>query len=353
MKKAINKINSIRMLEPTHPTRATGVFKGEASGFLNWNDILYDRFDDIDNTLVNNFWKPSQVNMIQDKKQWLELPEEIQEPFLEILTMLSGLDSLQTPTLLEILKYVKDPAVKSILANMAQQESIHNRSYSYVNASLIPLDKQKKLYKRIQMHPQVLKRNKPITDAYEKFKEDPSPQNLFEALVNSTNLEGIYFYLAFAFYYNLGRQNLMTGTATMISYIHRDEMSHFDFIIMLIQILMHEYPELNTEENTQYIYDSIQGAVDLEMEWSEYMLEDIQKIADIDLEEFQEYIEYIANKRLRMFGLDNLYPERSENPMPWIKTFDDESINKTKTDFFEQKSRVYAQVNAKNGFDEL
>ena len=26
-------INKIRMLEPTYPTKATGVFKGEASGF--------------------------------------------------------------------------------------------------------------------------------------------------------------------------------------------------------------------------------------------------------------------------------------------------------------------------------
>jgi ribonucleoside-diphosphate reductase beta chain len=139
----------------------------------------------------------------------------------------------------------------------------------------------------------------------------------------------------------------------MISYIHRDEMVHFDFIIMLIQILMYEYPELNTKENEQYIYDSVAKAVELEKEWSVYMLEDIQGAADIDLEEFNEYIEYIANKRLRMFGLNNLFKEYTENPMPWIETFDDESINKTKSDFFEKKPTTYAQVSQKNGFNEL
>lgn len=349
----MSQLSKIRMLEPTHPTKATGVFKGEASGFLNWNDLAYENFYDTYTTLINNFWKPSSVNMTDDKKQWIELDEEIQEAFSEIATMLSGLDSLQTPTILEILQFVKDPAVKAILANIAQQEAIHNESYSYINASLITLEKQKKLYTRMQSHPQVLKRNKPILDAYETFKEDPTPEHLFKALVMSTNLEGIYFYLAFAFYYNLGRQNKMTGTATMISYIHRDEMIHFDFIIRLVQILMYEYPELNTDENKQYIYDSIAHAVELEKEWSVYMLEDIESVVDIDIEELQEYIEYIANKRLRMFGLDNLYEERDENPMPWIKTFDDDSISKTKTDFFEQKSRTYSQVNTKNGFSEL
>ncbi|MEH6945597.1 ribonucleotide-diphosphate reductase subunit beta [Bacillus sp. JJ634] len=346
-------IKKIRMLEPTYPTKATGVFKGEASGFLLWNDIQYEKFYDTYTQLINNFWKPSSVNMIQDKKQWGELDEDIQDVFLDILTMIAGMDSLQTPTLVEFLRYVKDPAVKAILANMAQQESIHNESYSYILASLIPLDKQKQLFDRIKQHPQVIKRNQPIVDAYQTFVDDPTPQHLFEALIHSTNLEGIYFYLAFAFYYNLGRQNLMTGSATMISYIHRDEMVHFDFIGMLIQILMYEYPELNTEKNKQFIYNTLQHAVELEKEWSEYMLEDIQAKADLDLEEFYEYIEYIANKRLRMLGLDNLYKDYPDNPMPWIKTFDDESISLTKTDFFEQKSRTYSQVNASNGFDEL
>ncbi|WP_110928939.1 ribonucleotide-diphosphate reductase subunit beta [Bacillus massiliglaciei] len=346
-------IHKIRMLEPNYPTRATGVFKGEASGFLNWNDIPYEKFYDTYTQLLNNFWKPSSVNMMQDKKQWGELDEDIQDAFLDILTMIAGMDSLQTPTLVEFMKYVKDPAVKAILANMAQQESIHNESYSYILASLIPLDKQKELFNRIKSHPEVIKRNQPIVDAYQRFIDDPSPQHLFEALIHSTNLEGIYFYLAFAFYYNLGRQNLMTGSATMISYIHRDEMVHFDFVGMLIQILMYEYPELNNEDNIQFIQTTMQKAVELEKSWSEYMLEDLEYKADLPLDEFNEYIEYIANKRLRMLGLKNLYQEYPENPMPWIKAFDDESISKTKTDFFEQKSRTYSQVNAGNGFDEL
>jgi len=347
------QIKKIRMLEPTHPTRATGVFKGEASGFLLWNDIQYEKFYDTYTQLINNFWKPSSVNMIQDKKQWMDLDEDIQVVFLDILTMIAGMDSLQTPTLIEIMRFIKDPAAKAILANMAQQESIHNESYSYILASLLPIGQQKQLFDRIKQHPQVIRRNQPIVDAYQTYVDDPTPQHLFEALIHSTNLEGIYFYSAFAFYYNLGRQNLMTGSATMISYIHRDEMVHFDFVGMLVQILMYEYPELNNKENTQFIYDTLETAVTLEKEWSEYMLEDIQDKADLDLEEFNEYIEYIANKRLRMLGLDNLYQEYSENPMPWIKTFDDESISMTKTDFFEQKSRTYSQVNASNGFDEL
>ena len=83
------------------------------------------------------------------------------------------------------------------------------------------------------------------------------------------------------------------------------------------------------------------------------MLEDIQTKADLDLEEFYEYIEYIANKRLRMLGLKiyikNMMTTRCHGLKPLMMNLS----ALTKTDFFEQKSRTYSQVNASNGFDEL
>ena len=87
----------------------------------------------------------------------------------------------------------------------------------------------------------------------------------------------------------------------------------------------------------------------LEKEWAHYILEGIE---GLDLKEFEDYVEYLANKRLRQLGLDNLYEERS-NPMPWIQVFGDDMMNDTKSDFFEQKSRTYTKVSQSNGFDEL
>src|SRR5690606_25627855 len=138
-------------------------------------------------------------------------------------------------------------------------------------------------------------------------------------------------------------------TSTMISYIQRDEMQHAYFIAQFIRIMLTENPELNTNENIQYIYTTVDQAVQLEKEWAHYILADID---GLDLEEFAGYVEYLANKRLRQLGLDNLYEERN-NPMPWIQVFGDDMMNETKSDFFEQKSRTYTKVSQSNGFDEL
>lgn len=70
------------------------------------------------------------------------------------------------------------------------------------------------------------------------------------------------------------------------------------------------------------------------------------------MDEYDGYVEYLANKRFRQLGLDNYFEER-DNPMPWIRVFSDEMINETKSDFFEQKSRTYTKVSQSNGFDEL
>jgi len=111
-----------------------------------------------------------------------------------------------------------------------------------------------------------------------------------------------------------------------------------------------ENPELNNEELIGWVYDQFKESVELEIEWSNYVLKDIE---GIDLDDMQGYIKYRANKMLRLIGLSEIYPEYVENPMKWIRAYAD-NIDGTKTDFFEQKSRQYVKVNAiDNGFDDL
>jgi ribonucleoside-diphosphate reductase beta chain len=342
-------LKRIKLMNPEFPNKSTGLINGESSGLLNWNDIAYPQMYTIYQTLLSNFWKAQEINMQDDIKQWDQLSAKEKDVFLRINTQLASLDSLQTPTMSQVMDYVSDPSCKAIFAVISQQEAVHNESYSYLLSSLVPLNEQNERFNQAKEDPMVMKRNQIILETYENFRKSPTSQTLFELCVNSINLEGIYFYAGFAFFYNLARQQKMLKTSTMISYIQRDEMQHAYFTTMFLRILLTENPELNTEENIKYLYNSIDQAVELEKEWADYILKDIERI---DLREFEGYIEYLANKRLRQLGLNNLYDER-ENPMPWIHVFSDEMINETKSDFFEQKSRTYTKVTQSNGFDEL
>ena len=339
-----------KTLEPRNPNKSTGIFNGQSSGILNWNDIAYPHWHKMYKRLLGNYWQADEVNMSNDIKQFGSLSESEQDAYLKIIGLLATLDAPQTRTALLLSLYATDPSVQSIMAVIAQQEAVHNESYSYVLSSIVSLDKQNKAFDFGRTDEVLIKRNQNIAKYYNEFVENPTTENILKTLTYTTLLEGLFFYSGFAFFYNLARYNKMVGTSTMISYINRDELEHGRFISELFRATLAENPELNNDEFIGWVYEQFKESVQLEIEWSNYVLHDID---GIDMEDMQGYIKYRANKMLRLIGLNEIYPEYVENPMKWIRAYAD-NIDGTKTDFFEQKSRQYVKVNAiDNGFDDL
>lgn len=339
-----------KTLDPRNPNKSTGIFNGKSSGILNWNDIAYPHWYKIYKRLLGNYWQADEVNMSSDVKQFPNLTKPEQDAYLKVIGLLATLDAPQTRTALLLSLYATDPSVQSIMAVIAQQEAVHNESYSYVLSSVVSLDQQNKSFEFGRTDEILLKRNENIIKYYNEFVENPTTENIVKTLTYTTLLEGLFFYSGFAYFYNLARYNKMVGTSTMISYINRDELEHGRFISELFRATLSENPELNNEELIGWVYDQFKESVEHEIEWSNYVLKDIE---GIDLEDMEGYIKYRANKMLRLLGLNEIYPEYVENPMKWIRAYAD-NIDGTKTDFFEQKSRQYVKVNAiDNGFDDL
>ncbi|GMB09889.1 ribonucleoside-diphosphate reductase beta chain [Thermolongibacillus altinsuensis] len=343
-------LTKVKLLEPSNPNKATSIINGKASGILNWNDIKYSHFYDIYKTLLGNFWTPFEINMSDDIKQWNMLSERERDAFLHIIGLLSILDSVQ-PNFIGIMKeYITDPSVKAIFSIIEQQEVVHNQSYSYVLASIEKLSEQNRAFEIARTTPQVYERNKHVINVYEAFRQQPTVHTFCQALVASLVLEGINFYSGFAFFYNLARNQKMLKTSTMISYINKDELCHSYFISQLVRAVLWENPEVDVHGAfSEWIYEYIDQAIQYEIEWSRFVLREID---GIDVNEMTKYIQYLGNKRLRMLGLEDRY-EATENSMPWIRVFSDENINLGKTDFFEARPRSYAKTTDINGFDEL
>ncbi len=338
-----------RILEPRNPNKSTGVFGGESSGILNWNDIAYPHWYKMYKRLVGNYWQADEVNMSSDIKQFPELTKDESDAYLKIIGLLSTLDAPQTKVALLISLFATDPSVQSIMAVIAQQEAVHNESYSYVLSSVVSLKDQNEAFELGRKDPILMKRNSNIMNHYNKFVEDPTIENILKTMVYTALLEGMFFYSGFAFFYNLARNNKMVGTSTMISYINRDELEHGRYITELFRATLGENPEYNTPELMDWVYEEVKNSVELEIEWSTYVLSNVE---GIDMDEMIGYIKYRANKMLRMMGLSEVYPEHTDNPMKWIRAYVD-NFDDTKTDFFEQKSRQYTKASEINGFDDL
>ncbi|MEJ9209694.1 ribonucleotide-diphosphate reductase subunit beta, partial [Paenibacillus larvae] len=299
--------------------------------------------------LIANHWIPSEIPMNKDKLQFEQLTAQEQETYKKIIGLLAVLDSMQTNFVTDVGNYFTDSSLVAIAAIINQQEVIHNQSYSYVLSSITNYEVQKEVFEYWKKDEILLERNLFIAELYQRFRDEPTPATFFEAVVADMILEGIFFYSGFAFFYHLARQQKMLGTSQMISYIQRDEAQHAYFFGEVFKLLLTDFPELNTSERIQYVYDTIDQAVKLEEKWAHYVL---NQIDGIDLDDFSRYIRFIANKRLKTMGLQPAY-EGVDNCMPWIRPFSDEALNQTKTDFFEAKSRTYAKVSDDNGFDEL
>lgn len=342
-------LKKAKTLDPLNPNKSTGLFGGKSSGILNWNDIAYPHWYKMYKRLIGNFWQADEVNMSGDIQQFPTLTKAEQDAYLKIIGLLSTLDAPQTRTALLISLYATDPSVQSIMAVIAQQEAVHNESYSYVLSSVVSLDEQNESFQLGRKDPILLQRNEHVTNHYNLFVEEPTIENILKTMVYTALLEGMFFYSGFAFFYNLARQNKMVGTSTMVSYINRDELEHGRFIAELFRATLGENPEHNTEEFIDWVYEAFQTSVENEIKWSRYVLAEVD---GIDLDEMAGYVKYRANKMLRMMGLDDLYPDYVENPMRWIRAYVD-NFDGTKTDFFEQKSRQYTKTSDLNGFDDL
>jgi ribonucleoside-diphosphate reductase beta chain len=344
-------LKKVKMFEPDKPNKPQGLIEGQSSGILNWNDLQYPQFYELYRKLLSNFWMPFEVGMTDDAKQWIKLSKAEQNAFLKIIGLLSILDSVQPKFLTTMKEYLSDPSAAALFSIIEQQEVIHNQSYSYILSSIEKLEVQNRAFEMARTEPIIYERNKLVIDKYEELRENPTLDNFVKGLAASSVLEAINFYSSFAFFYNLARNQKMLKTSTLISFLQKDELTHTYCISMLLKLLMQEHPEINENNKfNKYINNLFSEAVRLEIQWSQYILADIE---DIDLNEMSNYIKYRANKCLSMLNFPALYPVITENCMPWIRAFNDENLNDGKTDFFENQSRAYSKITDDNGFDEL
>lgn len=338
------------LMDVDAPNRSTKIINGKSSNVLNWDDVAFSWAYPKYKKMLANFWSPFEINMSQDIKQFPHLTPQEQDAFLKIIGLLALLDSIQTDYAGKVADYLTDSSLNALMIMLAQQEVIHNHSYSYVLSSLVPRKKQEEVFEYWRTEPILRKRNDFITDGYKAFAETPSVENLLKSIVYDVILEGLFFYSGFAFFYHLARNQKMVSSSTMINYINRDEQIHVDLFVKIFKEVLLEYPEHNTDSLELFVEETFQQAAQLEIEWARHIIGD--QFAGIELEDVEAYIKFYANVRAHQLGFKRPFEGYRTNPLKWIKAYEDVDLGKS--DFFEQKSRQYTKVNVvDNGFDEL
>ncbi len=320
------------------------IINGNTTNLNDFNNIKYSWTSEWYRQAMNNFWIPEEINLGQDVKEYRELDPEEKLAYDKILSFLIFLDSIQTANLPTVSDYITANEINLCLTIQAFQEAVHSQSYGYILDTVCSPEERTEILYQWKDDEHLLKRNKFIGDQYNAFYEEEGVDNFMQTLIANYILEGVYFYSGFMFFYNLGRNGKMLGTAQEIRYINRDENTHLWLFRQIILDLKTEEPELFTDEKIAVYKDMIRMGVEHEIEWGKYVLGD--KMPGLTMQNVEDYIKYLGNRRSMDLGFGRLFDGYDEEPsnMKWVSEYSDP--NMIKTDFFEAKSTAYAKAGA-------
>ena len=327
-------------------TKKQPMFFGKPLGVQRYDNFKYNQFENLTKQQLGYFWRPEEVSLQKDRGDYQSLRPEQKHIYTSNLKYQIMLDSVQgrAPGM-AFLPYCSLPELEACMEVWSFMEMIHSRSYTYVIKNVYPDPSE--VFDKILNDNRILERAASVTESYDTFinyaqewgqgnmwKEDwkasPSSvwtrkdlkRHLYRAVANVNILEGIRFYVSFACSFAFGELKLMEGSAKIISLIARDENQH----LAITQNIINNWrkgddPEMKeiVKEEEQWTYNMFDRCVNEEKIWAEYLFKDGSMIGLND-KLLHQYVEWIANKRMKSIGLKPVYdiPARN-NPLPWTQ----------------------------------
>jgi len=292
-----------------------------------------------------NHWMPQEVNMTADIALWKSedgLSDDERTIVKRSLGFFSTADSLVANNLvLAIYRLITNPECRQYLLRQAFEEAIHTHAYQYCIESL-GMD-EGEIFNMYHEIPTVaekaswaLKYTKEINDpGFTTGTVDTDKTLLKNLIAYYCVLEGIFFYCGFTQILSMGRRNKMTGTSEQFQYILRDESMHVNFGIDVINQIKLENPHLWDDEMQAAARGMILEGTALEVAYARDTMP--RGVLGMNANMMEEYLQFIANRRLAQIGLAEQYPG-VKNPFPWMSEIMD--LKKEKN-FFETRVTDY------------
>jgi len=299
-----------------------------------------------------NHWMPQEINMTNDIVLWKSedgLTDDERVIVKRNLGFFSTADSLVANNLvLALYRLITNPECRQYILRQSLEEAIHTHAYQYCIESL-GMDEGEifNMYREVPCVARKaswgLKYTQEISDPdFKTGTEETDKQLLKNLIAFYCVLEGIFFYCGFTQILSMGRRNKMTGTAEQFQYILRDESMHVNFGIDVINQIKIENPNLWDEQMKSDAAQMILEGTELEIQYARDTMP--RGVLGMNAAMMEEYLKFIANRRLTQLGLDEEFTGVS-NPFPWMSEIID--LRKEKN-FFETRVTEYQVGGALN-----
>jgi ribonucleotide reductase beta subunit family protein with ferritin-like domain len=327
-------------------TRKQPMFFGQPLGLQRYDSYKYPVFDKLTQQQLGYFWRPEEVSLQKDRSDYQTLRPEQKHIFTSNLKYQIMLDSVQgRGPGMAFIPYCSLPELEACMEVWGFMEMIHSRSYTYIIKNVYP--DAAEVFDHILDDEKIVSRATSVTEAYNDFinaaqiygtsnewvhaqegagyfKENRKElkRKLYRAVANVNILEGIRFYVSFACSFAFGELKLMEGSAKIISLIARDENQH----LVITQNILNKWregddPEMQeiAKEEESWVTECFRKCVNEEKEWAKYLFKDGSMIGLND-KLLNNYVEWIANRRMKAIGLKPIYDiPAKNNPLPWTE----------------------------------
>jgi ribonucleotide reductase beta subunit family protein with ferritin-like domain len=327
-------------------TKKQPMFFGKPLGVQRYDSYKYPIFDKLTTQQLGYFWRPEEVSLQKDRGDYQSLRPEQKHIYTSNLKYQIMLDSIQgRGPGMAFIPYCSLPELEACMEVWGFMEMIHSRSYTYIIKNVY--SDPSEVFDKIVTDERILERASSVTESYDNFincaqtwggsqmwqdnwRDSPTAnwdrrdvkRKLYRAVANVNILEGIRFYVSFACSFAFGELKLMEGSAKIISLIARDENQH----LAITQNILNKWkqgddPEMKQimKEEEEWTYAMFDRAVNEEKRWADYLFKDGSMIGLND-KLLQQYVEWIANRRLKGIGLKPVYDiSAKNNPLPWTQ----------------------------------
>ena len=325
-----------------HTTSLAFVDPNGGVGMQRYDTLKYRQFDKLTDKQLGFFWRPEEVDVLRDAKDFKDLTDHEQHIFTSNLKRQILLDSVQgrAPSLV-FGPLASLPELETWIATWTFSETIHSRSYTHIIRNVYSdpgrvFDEMLEVAEIIACANDITKYYDDLADYSTYYQmlgagthiingktveisERELKKKLWLALASVNVLEGIRFYVSFACSWAFAELKKMEGNAKIIKFIARDENVHLAFTQQMLKILPQDDPDyIQIRAETQAeVLAMFEAAVAQEKAWAQYLFKDGSMIG-LNQQLLSDYVEWIANKRMTAIGMPSVYRGGS-NPLPWTQ----------------------------------
>ncbi|WBF77745.1 ribonucleotide reductase of class Ia (aerobic), beta subunit [Escherichia phage A73] len=311
------------------------MFFGESVNVSRYDKQKHNKFEKLTEKQLAFFWRPEEIDVTRDRIDFMGLPDHEKHIFISNLKYQTLLDSVQGrgPNAV-LLPIVSDPALETWIETWGFSETIHSRSYTHIIRNVF--SDPSAILDEIMKTPEILERADAVTRLYDDLFQLNSryalnlsvdryahARALYLCMHSINALEAIRFYVSFACSFAFGERSIMTGNTNIIELIARDEALHLSgtqYILNEMQSgregdLIARVAEDCKDEARELFLQARQQ----ERDWAEYLFKDGSMVG-LNKEILWQYVDYMADQRMRAVGLDSFISKPLKNPIPWINS---------------------------------